>query len=86
MGTPSNIFTQFNSGKVTVNEFAVYVAVNTKAFNGVVNDVTTTEIASDLRNGLSRHAVARALRSLQRKNMLNWQTALGRTGSTITVR
>jgi DNA-binding MarR family transcriptional regulator len=84
----NNIFTQFLNGDLTVNEFAVLVAVSTKAGSGrVVNDVTTIDIAQGLRNNLSRHAVARALRSLQKKQFLNWNTrALNGRASTIVVR
>ncbi len=87
MSNSSTLFSQFSNGKITVNEFAVMVAVATKANGGnIVSDVTTTEIAEDLQNNLSRHAVARALRNLQKKNFLDWRTANGRIGSTIVVR
>ena len=87
MSNSNNLISQFTNGNLTINEFAVMVAVATKANGGnTVSDVTTTEIAEDLQGGLRRNAVARALRNLQKKNFINWQTANGRTGSTIVVR
>jgi MarR-like DNA-binding transcriptional regulator SgrR of sgrS sRNA len=87
MATVNNIFTQFLKGDVTVNEFAVVVAVAAKAGTGNSVTTTTIDIADGLRNGLSRHAVARALRSLQKKQLLNWNTRSGNGHlSTIVVR
>lgn len=84
----TNIFKQFLNGSLTVNEFAVFTVVNTKAGKqSVLAGTTTTQIAEALNNGLSRHAVARALRNLQRKQFIDWQTqGIGGGLSTITVR
>jgi DNA-binding MarR family transcriptional regulator len=67
-----DIINQFFNGNLNVNEFAVLVAVSTKAGTSNVVNTTSTEIASGLRGGLSRHAVARALRSLHKKQFLYW--------------
>lgn len=71
-----NIISKLTSGELSVNEFAVYVAVRAKSNKGTVN-TTTTQISQDLNNSLSRHAVARSLRKLQKKNLVTWSTTRG---------
>jgi hypothetical protein len=64
----------FMNGNLTVNEFTVYVAVQAKSdFTGTVI-ASATEISDSLRGALSRHAVARAIRNLQRDKWLTWET------------
>lgn len=81
-----NLVKQFLNGELSVNEFTVLVAVNSKADKTGAVKATTTEIADGLNNSLSRHAVARALRNLQDKNLLTWQTNTFDSRSTIYVR
>lgn len=74
----------FVNGKMSVNEFTVYVAVTAKA-NGSSVTASATEISDSLRGDLSRHAVARALRNLQSDGWLSWQTGGSNRTSTIQV-
>jgi len=71
MKSPINAFLD---GKLSVNEYTVLVAVSAKAA-GHSATVSATEISNSLRGDLSRHAVARALRNLQRDNWLTWNTS-----------
>lgn len=77
--------TAFLDGKLSVNEFTVLVAVQAKT--GVNSTITTsaTSISDSLRGDLSRHAVARALRNLQRDNWIVWNTKGNNRTSTIFV-
>jgi hypothetical protein len=73
-----------NNGQITTNEFAVLTVVRAGASSGRLN-ASTTQIADSLNGELSRHAVARALRSLQKRNWLSWNTGTGQRNSTIVV-
>ncbi len=87
MSNSSNLFAQFSNGKLTTNEFAVMVAVSTMANdNNVVDQVTSTEIAENLHGNISRHAVLRALRNLQKKDFIHWHTSPRSADSYIEVR
>ena len=81
MKSPINAFLD---GKLTVNEYTVLVAVQAKA-DGYSVTASATDISNSLRGDLSRHAVARALRNLQRDNWLTWRTAGINRTSTIQV-
>jgi len=82
----NTLFQSLRSGDLTPNEFAVAVAVQALA-NGQRTVSTSTPQISSLLNGLSRHAVARALRNLEKKSIINWQTTRVDGGcSTIMVR
>jgi hypothetical protein len=81
MKSPINAFID---GQLSVNEYTVLVAVLAKA-EGRSTTVSATEISNSLRGDLSRHAVARALRNLQRDNWLTWKTAGVNRTSTIQV-
>ncbi len=77
-------FRSFLDGDLSVNEFAVLTALLSRT-NGNAGAIKTTapEISTTFRGELSRHAVARALRNLQKDNWLTWSIS-GRN-STITV-
>jgi MarR-like DNA-binding transcriptional regulator SgrR of sgrS sRNA len=81
----NNIIEKFKQGIINPNEFAVYVALCTQADKGKVQ-TSAPEIAERLGGTLSRHAVARSLRSLQKKKFINWQAGQGRIASTISLR
>jgi hypothetical protein len=82
-----NALNQFLNGDLTVNEFTVYVAVSALAdqYSTRTLSTTTPQLVSRLGNSLSRHAVARSLRNLQNKEMINWNTNTGSRYSQIEV-
>ena len=77
-------FQAFINGSLTPNEFAVLVTIQANA-KGNTLTASSTDISNRLNGGLSRHAVARALRNLQRDNWLTWDTSGGSRNSTISV-
>lgn len=75
----------FIDGNMTVNEYTVLVAVQAKSNDNGEVTTSASEISNSLRGELSRHAVARALRNLQKDNWLKWNTKGTSRTATITV-
>ena len=69
----SPLIQSLNNGDLTPNEFAVLVAGQALA-NGSKTLTASTTALSKVLNGLSRHAVARALRNLENEGWLTWDT------------
>ena len=65
-----NIIDPLHSGTLSTNEFTVYVALKATAHKNRV--VTSAPQLATTLGCLSRHAVARSLRTLQTKNLLTW--------------
>jgi hypothetical protein len=81
----SSVFQSFRNGALTPQEFAVMVTVQALANGSRSLSASTTKISAALNGNLSRHAVARALRNLQRDNWLTWNTSGGSRNSVIAV-